>query len=239
MRLFYGVLIYWLLLPVYAVSVCQLDLQDDWQVNANQVVIDGQHGHWQISPNGQLELAGKIQQLTAAQQQLAQQYQANLRQQLPWIDQQADQALNQAYQALNQVVEQQFGKDNTLNQRLVTIRDQFAQLKGSILEKTAQGYLFHHQALADIEQRSQQLANQALGGLLQASINALGKSVTEKNGLQNLLGGLGSLQQQIQQQWQNQQQQWQQKGDEVCERVGQLEQQRQRLFKQIPHEAIN
>ncbi len=78
----------------------------------------------------------------------------------------------------------------------------------------------------------QQLVNQAMGGILQDSINEMGAKAVLKGGgnpLQGVLGSLGGLQTAIQNEWKTQEQDFQQFGRDVCQRVISLEDQRTKL----------
>ncbi|EYH74184.1 hypothetical protein SEEHN189_13230 [Salmonella enterica subsp. enterica serovar Heidelberg str. N189] len=78
----------------------------------------------------------------------------------------------------------------------------------------------------------QQLVNQAMGGILQDSINEMGAKAVLKGGgnpLQGVMGSLGGLQTAIQNEWKNQEKDFQQFGKDVCSRVVTLEDSRKAL----------
>ena len=73
---------------------------------------------------------------------------------------------------------------------------------------------------------------QAMGGILQDSINEMGAKAVLKGGgnpLQGVLGSLGGLQTSIQNEWKNQEADFQQFGKDVCKRVVSLEDSRKAL----------
>ena len=74
--------------------------------------------------------------------------------------------------------------------------------------------------------------NQAMGGILQDSINEMGAKAVLKSGgnpLQNVLGSLGGLQSSIQTEWKKHEKDFQQFGKDVCSRVVTLEDSRKAL----------
>ena len=86
--------------------------------------------------------------------------------------------------------------------------------------------------LLPVRADGQQLVNQAMGGILQDSINEMGAKAVLKGGgnpLQGILGSLGGLQTAIQDEWKNQEADFQQFGKDVCSRVVSLEESRKAL----------
>ena len=109
---------------------------------------------------------------------------------------------------------------------------QLKQQMNRIIEHRDDGLTFHYKAIDEVRADGQQLVNQALGGILQDSINEMGaKAITNGGGnsLQGILGNLGGLQTAVQNEWNNQQQDFQQFGKSVCARVISLEDQRKAL----------
>jgi hypothetical protein len=69
-----------------------------------------------------------------------------------------------------------------------------------------------------VQANGQQLANQAMGGILQDSINEMGAKAVLKGGgnpLQGVLGSLGGLQTAIQNEWKTSEADFQQFGKDV------------------------
>ena len=94
------------------------------------------------------------------------------------------------------------------------------------------GLTFHYKAIDQVRAEGQQLVNQAMGGILQDSINEMGAKAVLKSGgnpLQNVLGSLGGLQSSIQTEWKKQEKDFQQFGKDVCSRVVTLEDSRKAL----------
>jgi len=101
-----------------------------------------------------------------------------------------------------------------------------------IIEQRSDGLTFHYKAIDQVRADGQQLVNQAMGGILQDSINEMGAKAVLKGGgnpLQGVLGSLGGLQTAIQNEWKKQEQDFQQFGRDVCQRVITLEGQRNKL----------
>ena len=82
-----------------------------------------------------------------------------------------------------------------------------------------------------VRQDGEQLVQNALGGVVQDSLNEMGsKQTSGDNPLQAIMGNLGGLQQASQAEWSNQEQDFQNFGHEVCNRVTALEGQRKALI---------
>lgn len=78
----------------------------------------------------------------------------------------------------------------------------------------------------------QQLVNQAMGGILQDSINEMGAKAVLKGGgnpLQGVMGSLGGLQNRYPERMENREKDFQQFGKDVCSRVVTLEDSRKAL----------
>jgi hypothetical protein len=101
-----------------------------------------------------------------------------------------------------------------------------------IIEHRTDGLTFHYQAIDQVRADGQQLVNQAMGGILQDSINEMGAKAVLKGGgnpLQGVLGSLGGLQTSIQNEWKNQEADFKAFGKDVCKRVVSLEESRKGL----------
>lgn len=64
-----------------------------------------------------------------------------------------------------------------------------------IIETRSDGLTFHYKAIDQVRAEGQQLVNQAMGGILQDSINEMGAKAVLKSGgnpLQNVLGSPGA-----------------------------------------------
>lgn len=131
---------------------------------------------------------------------------------------------------------QQLGRDSNVRNRLTTLDGQLKQQMNRIIEHRSDGLTFHHQTISQVEQDGRQIVEQSMGGVVQDSLNELGvrQAVNGSNPLQSVMGSLGGLQQALQTEWNNQEQDFQQFGRQVCQRVTDLEQQRQTLVKALP-----
>ncbi|SLM64176.1 MULTISPECIES: YggN family protein [Dickeya] len=219
---------------VQAAYQCNVNPQDDITITPQSVSLTGVSGDVQISPQGDVQRYGRSVSLTATQRQQAQAYQAELRQQLPWIDDGARQRLERARQALDKVIVQQLGADSRVRGRLTSLDEQLKQQMSRIIEHRADGLAFHHQAIRQVEQEGRQIVERAMGGVLQDSLNEMGvKQMSGSGGgnpLQAMMGNLGGLQKAIQAEWSNQESDFQRFGHDVCNRVTALENQRIQLL---------
>ncbi|KAA8997628.1 DUF2884 domain-containing protein [Affinibrenneria salicis] len=217
---------------VQAAWQCDVNPQDDIIISRQNVQVVGASGNLVISPQGEIVRDGAALTLNDEQRQQAKHYQQSLRQQLPWIDQGAQQHLEKARVALDNVIVQELGSDSNVRNRLTTLNDQLRQQMRRIIEPRDDGLAFHHQAIKQVEQDGRQIVQQSLGGVLQDSLNEMGVkqlSGQGNNPLQALMGNLGGLQQAIQREWNNQEQAFQAFGRDVCQRAQGLENQRREL----------
>lgn len=210
---------------------CSVNPQDDIIISPNQVEVVGASGKLAISPVGDVQRNGKVVDVDAATRQKAIDYQGALRRDLPWIDSGAQQRLEKGRVALDRVVVQKLGENSKVRQRLTTLDGQLKQQMNRIIEHRSDGLTFHHQAINQVRQDGEQLVQNALGGVVQDSLNEMGsKQTSGDNPLQAIMGNLGGLQQAIQAEWSNQEQDFQNFGHEVCNRVTALEGQRKALI---------
>jgi len=210
---------------------CSVNPQDDIIISPNQVEVVGASGKLAISPVGDVQRNGKVVDVDAATRQKAIDYQSALRRDLPWIDSGAQQRLEKGRVALDRVVVQKLGENSKVRQRLTTLDGQLKQQMNRIIEHRSDGLTFHHQAVNQVRQDGEQLVQNALGGVVQDSLNEMGsKQTSGDNPLQAIMGNLGGLQQAIQAEWSNQEQDFQNFGHEVCNRVTTLEGQRKALI---------
>ncbi|RLM25878.1 hypothetical protein BIY29_06220 [Brenneria alni] len=214
---------------------CNVNPQDDIIISPQHVQVVGASGNLQISPEGDIVRNGTPLTLNAGQRQQSKDYQAGLRQQLPWIDQGAQQHLEKARVALDNVIVQELGSDSNVRNRLTTLNGQLKQQMNRIIEHRSDGLTFHHQAIKQVEQDGKQIVEQSMGGVLQDSLNEMGvKQMTNGgNPLQAMMGNLGGLQKAIQTEWNNQEMAFQNFGREVCSRVTVLEDQRKSLLQTL------
>jgi len=215
---------------------CSVNPQDDVVIAPAQVQIVGASGNMFISPNGDIQRNGQAITLDSATRQMAVNYQGALRRDLPWIDTGAQQRLEKARVALDRVIVQKLGQNSNVRQRLTTLDGQLKQQMNRIIEHRSDGLTFHHQAIAQVRQDGEKLVQNAMGGMVQDSLNEMGSGQISggSNPLQAIMGNLGGLQQAIQAEWSNQEQDFQNFGHEVCNRVTTLETQRKALVARLP-----
>ncbi|MCU7366638.1 DUF2884 domain-containing protein [Pantoea stewartii] len=213
---------------------CSVKPQDDVVISPQNVQVVGANGNLVISPQGDVQFNGQKITMNTASRQQAINYQNALRRDLPWIDNGATSRLEKGRLALDKIITEQVGESSRLHSRLATLNAQLKTQMNRIIEHRSDGLTFHHQAIDQVRADGQQLVNQAMGGILQDSINEMGtKAMTNGggSGLQGLMGNLGGLQNAIQSEWNNQETDFQQFGKDVCNRVISLEKDRKTLVK--------
>ncbi|MCG8707277.1 DUF2884 domain-containing protein [Brenneria sp. 4F2] len=220
---------------VQAAYQCDVNPQDDIVISPQQVQVIGASGNLQISPQGDIIRNGAPLTLTDEQRQQSKAYQADIRQQLPWIGQGAQQHLEKARVALDKVIVQELGSGSNVRNRLTTLNGQLKQQMNRIIEHRNDGLTFHHQAIKQVEQDGRQIVEQSMGGVLQDSLNEMGVRQMSNGGnpLQVMMGNLGGLQKAIQTEWNNQEIEFQRFGRDVCNRVTSLENQRKGLLQTL------
>ncbi|KOC89694.1 DUF2884 domain-containing protein [Winslowiella iniecta] len=207
---------------------CSVKPQDDVVIKPQSVQVVGANGNMVISPEGNVQFNGKQVDIDAATRQKAIDYQNALRRDLPWVDQGATQRLEKGRVALDKVIVEKLGSDSNVRSRLTSLNSQLKQQMNRIIEHRNDGLTFHHQAIDQVRQDGERLVQNAMGGVVQDSLNEMGKKPSggSDNPLQAIMGNLGGLQQAIQAEWRNQEQDFQNFGHEVCNRVTTLETQR-------------
>lgn len=210
---------------------CSVNPQDDVVISPAQVQVVGASGNLVISPQGDVQRNGQAVSVDEATRQKAVAYQSALRRDLPWIDTGAKARLEKGRLALDRVIVEKLGQNSNVRQRLTTLDGQLKQQMNRIIEQRSDGLTFHHQAIAQVRQDGERLVQSAMGGVVQDSLNEMGRKQASGNDnpLQAIMGNLGGLQQAIQAEWSNQEQDFQNFGHEVCNRVTRLEDQRKVL----------
>jgi hypothetical protein len=79
-------------LSAHADYQCSVTPRDDVILSPQTVQVKGENGDLVITPDGNVTFNGKAVQPDAAQREQAQDYQADLRSSLPWIDEGARRA---------------------------------------------------------------------------------------------------------------------------------------------------
>lgn len=200
---------------------CSVTPRDDVIVSPQTVQVKGENGNLVITPDGNVMYNGKQYSLNAAQREQAKDYQAELRSTLPWIDEGAKSRVEKARIALDKIIVQEMGESSKMRSRLTKLDAQLKEQMNRIIETRSDGLTFHYKAIDQVRAEGQQLVNQAMGGILQDSINEMGAKAVLKSGgnpLQNVLGSLGGLQSSIQTEWKKQEKDFQQFGKDVCSR---------------------
>ncbi|NIF34264.1 DUF2884 domain-containing protein [Enterobacter sp. Cy-643] len=215
---------------------CSVNPRDDVVINPQSVQVVGENGNLVIAPDGSVKYNGVQKTLTAAQRQQALNYQKALRTDLPWIDNGARARVEKSRIALDGIIAKQVGESSSMRNRLTKLDAQLKEQMNRIIERRQDGLTFHYKAVDQVRADGQQLVNQAMGGILQDSINEMGAQAVLKGGgnpLQNVLGNLGGLQTAVQNEWNNQEADFQQFGKDVCGRVIALEQSRKALVSEL------
>lgn len=211
---------------------CSVNPRDDVIVSPQTVQVVGENGNLVMTPDGNVMFNGKQYSLSAAQREQAKDYQADLRSALPWIDEGARSRVEKGRVALDKIIAQEVGQSSNMRGRLTKLDAQLKEQMNRILEHRSDGLAFHYKAIDQVRAEGQQLVNQAMGGILQDSINEMGAQAVLKGGgnpLQSVMGSLGGLQTAIQNEWKNQEADFEQFGKAVCSRVISLEESRKTL----------
>ncbi|HBO24388.1 MAG TPA: hypothetical protein DD649_16105 [Providencia sp.] len=217
---------------------CAVTPKDDIFMTPDNVQVIGRSGDLNITPNGDMTLNGKNIAATDEQKQQAIRYQAAIRNDLPWIKLESEQKLATSKQTLDKVVARVMGNDSNVRNRLTKLEKELNGQISQIIETRPNGYVFHHEAMKQVEAKGRQLVNESLGGILQDSINEMGRKQLLSGGdvnqaLQGVLGNLGGLQQELDTEWKKQEKSFQQFGQQVCSKVTSLEQQRISLLNSV------
>ncbi|BCA38214.1 DUF2884 domain-containing protein [Kluyvera ascorbata] len=211
---------------------CSVTPRDDVVLSPKTVQVKGENGNLVITPTGDVTYNGKVYTLSAAQREQAKDYQSELRSALPWIDDGARSRVEKGRVALDKIIAKEVGESSNMRGRLTKLDAQLKEQMNRIIEHRTDGLTFHYKAIDEVRADGQQLVNQAMGGILQDSINEMGAKAVLKGGgnpLQGVLGSLGGLQTAIQNEWKNQEADFQAFGKDVCGRVVSLEESRKAL----------
>ncbi|MGU3415053.1 DUF2884 domain-containing protein [Enterobacteriaceae bacterium C34A] len=211
---------------------CSVTPKDDVILSPQTVQVKGENGNLVITPDGNVMFNGKQYTLSAAQREQAKDYQSDLRNALPWIDEGARSRVDKSRVALDKIITDQVGASSNMHGRLTKLDAQLKEQMNRIIEHRADGLTFHYKGIDQVRADGQQLVNQAMGGLLQDSINEMGAKAVIKGGgnpLQGILGSMGGLQTAVQDEWKNQEADFQKFGKDVCSRVVSLEESRKAL----------
>ncbi|MRS14315.1 DUF2884 family protein [Enterobacteriaceae bacterium RIT691] len=211
---------------------CSVTPKDDVILNPQTVQVTGENGNLVITPDGNVMYNGKQYTLSAAQREQAKDYQTELRSALPWIDEGARSRVDKSRVALDKIITEQVGASSSMHNRLTKLDAQLKEQMNRIIEHRSDGLTFHYKGIDQVRADGQQLVNQAMGGLLQDSINEMGAKAVLKGGgnpLQGILGSMGGLQTAVQNEWKNQEADFQKFGKDVCSRVVSLEDSRKAL----------
>jgi hypothetical protein len=211
---------------------CSVNPRDDVVLSPQTVQVKGENGNLVLTPDGNVMFNGKQYSLSAAQREQAKDYQSELRTALPWIDDGARSRVEKGRIALDKIIVKEVGESSSMRGRLTKLDAQLKDQMNKIIERRSDGLTFHYKAIDEVQANGQQLVNQAMGGILQDSINEMGAKAVLKGGsnpLQSVLGNLGGLQTAIQNEWKNQEADFQQFGKDVCSRVVSLEESRKAL----------
>ncbi|WP_312629925.1 DUF2884 domain-containing protein [Scandinavium sp.] len=211
---------------------CSVTPKDDVILSPQTVQVKGENGNLVITPDGNVMFNGKQYTLSAAQREQAKDYQSDLRNALPWIDEGARSRVDKSRAALDKIITEQVGASSNMHGRLTKLDAQLKEQMNRIIEHRSDGLTFHYKGIDQVRADGQQLVNQAMGGLLQDSINEMGAKAVIKGGgnpLQGILGSMGGLQSAVQDEWKNQEADFQKFGKDVCSRVVSLEESRKAL----------
>lgn len=217
---------------------CSVNFKDDIIVTPQSVQVVGANGDMIITPKGDVTLNGQVLNLNEQQKEKALRYQSVVRNDLPWIKQQSEQKLANSRQSLDKVVIDVIGEDSNVRNRLTKLESDINRQINQVIETSPENLTFHHQAINKLEAQGKQLMNESLGGMLQDSINEMGRKQLlsggdAKQSLQGLLGNMGGLQQELESEWKKQEASFKIFGQQVCSKAGYIEQQRISLMNSL------
>jgi hypothetical protein len=214
---------------------CAVNPQDDVVINSHSVQVVGRNGNLLITPNGDISYNDSQMTLNDQQRQAAVDYQAALRHDLPWIDQGARSRLEKARQTMDGIIVKQLGEESRVRNDLADLNGELQQQMNRIIEHRNDGLIFHYQAVEQVKREGHQLVENRMGTMLQDSLNEMSSRQSGNGGnpLQALVGGLGGLQQSVQNEFKHQEKDFQNFGNSVCQHVTALEAQRKELVASI------
>ncbi|MDK1414640.1 DUF2884 family protein, partial [Cronobacter sakazakii] len=161
---------------------CSVTPRDDVVLKPQHVQVVGENGDLVIGPDGAVQFNGKPMTLSAAQRQQALDYQKALRATLPWVDQGALSRVEKGRVALDKIIAKEVGENSSMRGRLTKLDAQLKTQMNRIIEHRDDGLTFHYKAIDQVRADGQQLVNQAMGGILQDSINEMGAKAVLKGG---------------------------------------------------------
>jgi 23S rRNA maturation mini-RNase III len=82
--------------------------------------------------------------------------------------------------ALDKIITEQVGASSSMHGRLTKLDAQLKEQMNRIIERRSDGLTFHYKAIDQVRADGQQLVNQAMGGILQDSINEMGRKRCSK-----------------------------------------------------------
>lgn len=215
---------------------CSVQPQDDVVIKKQSVQVEGVRGKLILSPQGDIIFNGKQKEPDAATRQQAIEYQQALRRDIPWAEQGAVQRLERGRAALDQVIVNQLGSKSKVRSRLALLDIQLKKQINRIIEHQSDAMIFHHTAVDQVRIEGEQLVQGALGGVVQESLNEMSSRQVGSgdNPLQGIVASMGKLQQAMQAEWRKQEQDLHNFSSEACQRVVNLEAQRQNLQQKMP-----
>ncbi|HCH51795.1 MAG TPA: DUF2884 domain-containing protein [Proteus sp.] len=219
---------------------CAVTPKDDLRITPEFVEVAGSSGLLVIYPDGTLLQNEKSKTLTAQQQALAKKFQATVRQDIPWLRTETGAKLQESRKVLDQVVIEAFGKESNILNRLKTLEKNLNQQMDTVITIEPNNITFHSQAIKQVELKGREIIESSLGGMLQDSINELGKkqllaatSGDSKKALGGLLGNLEGFQKIIDKEWKQQEAAFSQFGQQACSKITQMENQRVELINSL------
>lgn len=219
---------------------CAVVPKDDLRITPEFVEVAGSNGLMVIYPDGTLLQNEKSVALTPQQQTLAQKYQTTVREDIPWLRKETSIKLQDSRKVLDKVVIEAFGQDSNILNRLKTLEKNLNQQIDTVINVQPNNITFHSQAIKQVETKGREIIESSLGGMLQDSINELGKKQLlaaangdSKKALGGLLGSLDGFQQIIDKEWKQQEAAFTQFGQQACSKITQMENQRIELINSL------
>lgn len=225
---------------------CAVMPKDDLRITSEFVEVAGSQGLMVIYPNGTLLQNEKSATLTPQQQELARKYQATVRRDVPWLRTETGIKLQDSRKVLDKVVIEAFGKESNILNRLSRLEKDLNQQMDRVVSIEPNNITFHAQAIKEVEAKGREIVESSLGGMLQDSINELGKKQLlaaaggdSKKALGGLLGSLDGFQKIIDQEWKQQEAAFTQFGQQACSKITQMENQHIELINSLKNNSSN
>jgi len=156
---------------------CSVNPRDDVILNPQTVQVVGENGNLVMTPDGNVMFNGKQYSLSAAQREQAKDYQADLRNALPWIDEGARSRVEKGRVALDKIIAKEVGQSSNMRGRLTKLDAQLKEQMNRILEhRSVMGSLGGLQTAIQSEWKNQEADFEQFGKAVCSRVISLEES---------------------------------------------------------------